>query len=181
LWSGAVVGTTAVLLLAYALQLRAAVADWSLRAAVSERAATELERQALAAPEGTLIIVGAPASSWQWAAPFVARPPYTDTDLTARARIITPRVLDCCQGVHWDRGTRRALEEWVREGDAPVIALHARSDGEIRCLTGAEDPELATLVRFLPQLESGDTLDTVISDVLRKVVAQRGRIVAPRI
>ena len=167
-----------VVLGAYAWQLHGVVTDWRTRAAVSEAAARALEREVASAASGTLVIVGAPVSSWEWAAPFVARPPYASADLTSRARIVTPRLLDCCRGAHWENRTRGMLDDWTR-GGSPVVALHIGPDGEVRRLDGADDPDLAALVLVLPEIPSADRLDGALLDLLRKLVAGRGEVVRP--
>jgi hypothetical protein len=175
-WRCAVVAATAVILFAYAVRLNSVVRDWSRRAAVSKIAVRELERQVMHAPEGTLIIAGAPVPSWEWAAPFMARPPYAQTDLTARGFIITPRLLDCCRGQHWESATRHRLRLWLAQPNPAIVALYVNHDGEIRRLTSSEDSDLATLVRLLPEIASADNLDGAIVDILRKLVAGRGTI-----
>jgi hypothetical protein len=60
-----------------------------------------------------------------------------------------------------------------------VIADNASANGEIRRLMGTEDPDLETLVRFLPTIASSDNLDGAIQDILRKLVAGRGTVVVP--
>ena len=178
-WQGAVAAATLAILVLYGVRLHREVSDWRLRAAVAHTATIELERQVLSSPEGALFIVGVPVSSWEWAAPFVARPPYTSTDLTTRAEIVMPLRLHCCRGAYWDAETRAALEKAARTR-APIVALYASPNGEIRRLTDAEDPDLRTLVESLSGIRSTDSLDGAIHDILRKLVAGRGRIVRPR-
>ena len=173
------VATLGVMLIlgGYTIGLHRTVSDWSRRSAVSRLAATELETQVLGAPPGTLVLVGAPVSSWEWAAPFVARPPYASSDLTARAFIVTPRPLDCCRGRLWEDRVRQNLQAWATRPGAPVLALYATETGEVRRLTGNEDPELLSLVHVLPEIVSGDALDSAITDILRKLVGGRGHMI----
>ncbi len=49
---------------------------------VSRQAVADIEREARAAPSGTLIIAGAPRRSWDFALPHALRPPFTGDDLT---------------------------------------------------------------------------------------------------
>jgi hypothetical protein len=176
LWIRVVTAATLAILVLYGLRLHREVTDWRRRAAVSRLATIELERQVHEAPPGTLFIVGVPVPSWEWAAPFPARPPYATMDLTTRASIVTPRLLHCCRGQYWDKDTRAALQSWALSG-APIIALHVSPAGEVRRLTDAEDPQLRTLVRYLPGIPSADNLDGAILDLLRKLVAGRGRVI----
>ena len=177
-WQGMVTLATIAILMLYGVRLHREISDWRLRALVAHIAAIELERQVLDAPEGSLFVVGVPASSWEWAAPFVARPPYATTDLTKRAEIVVPIRLHCCRGTYWDTETRAALAKRARTG-APIVALYASSDGEIRRLTDADDPDLRTLVDTLPGIRTTESLDGAIQDILRKLVAGRGRVIRP--
>ena len=95
----------------YAVRLHAVVGEWNRMAAVSHQAVLDVRREVLASPRGTLLIAGAPTRSWEWAVPFSVRPPYTRTDLTERAFIITPWLLHCCRG-QWLDDTQRILREW---------------------------------------------------------------------
>jgi hypothetical protein len=177
IWAHLVVAATAVILIAYGVRLNSVVSNWSLRAEISRIATAELEHQAMNAPVGTLIVAGAPVSSWEWSAPFTARPPYARTNLTARALIITPRLLDCCRGLHWENETRRELREWLKRPDTQIVGLYVNENGEVRRLSNRDDQDLTTLVRILPDIASGDSLDGAIVDILRKLVAGRGEII----
>jgi hypothetical protein len=57
--------------------------------------------------------------------------------------------------------------------------MYVKEDGEVRRLSNRDDPDLTTLVRILPDIASGDSLDGAIVDILRKLVAGRGAIVRP--
>jgi len=179
IWPRVVAAATAVILIAYGVRLNGVVSNWSLRAVISRIATAELEHQAMNAPVGTLIVAGAPVSSWEWSAPFTARPPYARTNLTARVLVVTPRLLDCCRGLHWENETRRELREWLERPDTQIVGMYVKEDGEVRRLSNRDDPDLTTLVRILPDIASGDSLDGAIVDILRKLVAGRGSIVRP--
>jgi hypothetical protein len=176
LWRRAVTAATVVIVVVYGVGLHREISDWRLRSAVSELSTIELERQVRGAPEGSLFVVGVPVPSWEWAAPFVAHPPYATTDLTKRALIVMPRLLHCCRGRYWDEETREALRAWSASG-TPIVALHISSRGEVRRLTDADEPELKTLVGYLLNVGSGDNLDGAIQDILRKLVAGRGHVI----
>lgn len=176
-WRALIALGAALILGGYAVGLHRTVSDWSRRSAVSHLAAAELERQVLGAPAGTLVLVGAPVSSWEWAAPFVARPPYAASDLTARAFILTPRALDCCRGLHWESRVRKDLQAWASRPGGAVLALYATETGEVRRLTGNDDPELVSLVRVLPEIATADALDGALTDILRKLVRGRGHLI----
>ena len=107
----------ALLVAAYGVQLGASVQDWNVRAAVSRQAVMDLEREALAVPEGSLLIVGVSPRSWEWALPFAARPPFASVDLPRRVHVISPVALHCCR-VRWDEDTRQTLAAWFRQPDS---------------------------------------------------------------
>jgi hypothetical protein len=176
-WAGTVM--TAGILVAYGILLHRTVADWSLRAAVSERAVTVLERQVVEAQPGSLVLIGVPPLSWEWATPFAVRPPFAGSDLRTRAFVVAPRLLHCCRGTLWENETRTALRRWERLPGASVVALFIDDRGEVRRLTSTDDPDLTVLVRTLRTTESGDDLDGAIVDILRKLVAGRGPILLP--
>ncbi len=72
------IGLACAVLLAYAVLLSRDVRLWGVRASVSRAAVLDLEREALAAPPGSLIIAGAPRRSWDFALPHAIRPPFVD-------------------------------------------------------------------------------------------------------
>ena len=173
--AAAIAATLAIVVL-YGVRLHREVSDWRVRSAVSELAVVELERQVRDSPQGSLFLVSAPVASWEWGAPFVARPPYATTDLFQRAAIVMPRLLHCCRGQYWEDETRAALQAW-RGRNAPIVALYVSSNGEVRGLTDAEAPELRPLASTLIDIPSANNLDGAIVDILRKFVAGRGNVV----
>ena len=102
----------------YTVGLQAEVAEWNVRARVSQKVVADLEREALAIPEGSLLIVGAPARSWEWSLPFAAQRPFTRTDLAERVSIVSPVLLDCCRD-QWMERTQRIIRIWSQRESAP--------------------------------------------------------------
>ncbi len=178
-WSQIAVVAAAAILISYAVRLHALVSDWSHRSAVSEAAAIHLDLEVTAITPGALVLVNAPVSSWEWAMPFVARPPYMSNNLMTHARIIAPERLHCCRGHYWEQETRGALQRWVEQPGAPILALHISANGEVRRLTDTDDPSLAAVVKVLPEIASRSGLDGAILDILRKIVAGRGHVIRP--
>jgi hypothetical protein len=133
---------------------------------VSARAVTDLEREARAAPAGSLIIAGAAVSSWEWAAPFVLQPPFVGPDAGARVTLITPWLIDCCRA-QWEQETRRRLREWLARGGGEIIALRwdRAHPGRFR-LTSTEEPYLRSLIPVLLETDSRATLDRGLRSVL---------------
>jgi hypothetical protein len=163
----AIVLVTAV----YGLQLAIALRDWGARVAVSELAAHDLEREALAAPEGSLLIVDAPVGSWEWALPFAARPPFTGSDLTRRVNIVSTRLLHCCRE-QWHDDTRKVLARWAAHPEPPIIALHWDHEGASR-LTDREDPFLRSLMTALVETQGPDALQGGLRGAIEAAKAAR--------
>jgi hypothetical protein len=151
----------------YVVVLHGVVSEWNRIAAVSHRAVVDVRGEVLSSPPGTLVIVGAPTRSWEWAVPFSVRPPFTRVDLTERAFIVTPWLLHCCR-TQWFDDTRRILRAWdARPGDAPVVVLRWHPDtGALSRMTDREYPALRTVAAVLLQLNSREALD---SNILRLV------------
>lgn len=162
----------AVVLVFYVVQLRGVVGQWSMAAVVSRSAVAGLEREVLAAPPGTLVIVGVPVRSWEWALPFAAQAPYTDTDLTGRAFIVTPWLLHCCRS-QWLDHTRQTLGEWAAQPKpAPVVAVYFDpTTGAVSRRSDVEYPPLRDIVLTLLEQKETTALDRGILRVLHELVA----------
>jgi hypothetical protein len=128
----------------------------------------------MAAPPGSLVIIGVPIRIWEWAFPFVARPPFTQTDLTGRTRILAPQRLWCCQAP-WFDASKAMLREWLASPEPrPIVALYVDPrSGAIARLTDSERPDLRAVVSQLAETDSAETLDQGILDVLRKLLGGR--------
>ena len=162
--------SAALLITFYTVQLTRVVAEWGTRARVSRQAVADLEREALAAPQGALIIAAAPVRSWEWALPFVLRPPFAISPLEARVTVITPQLLHCCRS-EWEDFTRRTLRGWLaRGGRPPVIAL--RWDAETGALfrnTDREEPYLRPLLEVIAGTDSAAALDRAILNLVDRL------------
>ena len=159
----------------YASQLRQDVQLWGVRSEVSRLAVADIEREASAAPQGTLIIVDAPQRSWNFALPHALRPPFTNEDLTRRVRVISHSSIHCCPANVWEPYTREAIHAWHADpARPPVIALRWDADtGTEYRLSDQQDPFLRTLAAMLRDTRDIDSLDRLILDISRKVVVQR--------
>jgi len=169
------VAAAVVLIAAYAWVLHQDVRLWDVRARVSQAAVADVEREALAAPPGTLIIAGAPRRSWDFAVPHALRPPYTREDLTRRARVISDSSIYCCPANVWEPDTRRAMNEWAADPSRPpVIALHWNQDtGRVSRLSSLDEPFLRELVGLLRETPDVASLDRILHDILTRYVAGR--------
>jgi hypothetical protein len=160
----AVAATVTLLLAVYAWELAHEVQRWRARAHVSRQAVVDLEREAAAAPPGSLMIVDVPPRSWEWALPFAARPPFATVDLTRRVRLVSPIFLYCCRG-QWHDDTRQTLAAWAGDpSHPPVIALHWHEQtGRLSRLDGRDDPYLGALMRAAAEIPGEDALDQIIA------------------
>lgn len=161
----------AAVLAVYSVQLAGEVRTWNLRATVSRLAVADLEREALAAPDGTLVIAGAPKRSWEWAVPFVLQPPYTKVDQTKRVLLVSPWLLHCCRS-DWEEYTRRTLQAWAARADRPpIVALYwDERTGDLSKLTDAEEPYLRSFIPVLLGTDNRETFNEAMTDMLRDLV-----------
>jgi hypothetical protein len=164
----AVIGASAGLLVFYVSKLQTEVTDWKVRSAVSAKIVADLEREAMSMPEGSLIIVGAPSRSWEWALPFAAQPPFTRIDLTNSISIIWPILLDCCR-LPWPANTRQTIQAWS-ERRTPIVALRwdART-GAYGRLTDRDEPALRDQVVALLSNETTESMDGAMLTLLESV------------
>ena len=156
-WRRAVAAGSALVLIFYLVPLYRSVREWRTMAAVSHQVVRDVRRAALAAPEGSLIIIGAPGRSWEWALPFAVRPPFQRTDLRDRVFIISPRALSCCTAP-WFEETRRTIRAWSA-GAARDSAMALRWDPETGALSkasGTDTPQLPVLIRSLLDMRPDD-------------------------
>lgn len=165
----ATLAASAGLCVFYTVGLRAEVAEWNLRARVSQKVVADLEREALAASTGSLLIVGAPVRSWEWSLPFAAQQPFTRTDLTERFAIVSPVLIDCCRD-HWAERTRHIVREWSQRESAPVVVLvwDART-GAYQRLTDREDAALRSHVTALVDAHTPESMDRAMLAILRRI------------
>jgi hypothetical protein len=159
-----------LVLAAYTSQLTRAVWEWETRAFVSRKAVVDLEHEVLAAPAGALIVAVAPVRSWEWALPFVLRPPFVSSDVQGRALVVTPHLLHCCRG-QWEAFTRETLRVWLAREDRPpaiVLRWDAQTGGLFR-LTEREEPYLRPVLAVLVDTDSAASLDRAILNLAERL------------
>lgn len=180
-WRAAAAVVTVAVLGAYAFQLGTVVREWGVRSAVSRRAVTDLEQEALAAPRGALIIVGAPQRSWAFAVPHALRPPFTSQDISRRTRVISHSSLHCCSAILWDDYTRTALRSWIADAARPpVVALSWNPETGARSrIAEADEPYLRPLMSVLLATPDRASLDGAIARMLAALVAPRTEDATP--
>ena len=162
-------------LVAYVSQLRQEVRLWGIRSEVSRRAVADIQREAIAAPPGTLIVVDAPRRSWDFALPHALRPPFASNDLTRRVSFISHSSIHCCPANLWEPYTRETVRTWqALPARPPVIALRWDPDtGDLFRLDDRGDPFLRTAVLLLLDTPDVAQLDRLILDITNKLVVRR--------
>lgn len=155
----------------YTVQLADGIHEYRDLAAVSHQAVQGVRAEVLNGPQGGLVIVGVPGPSWDWALPFAVRPPYTRTDLTSRAFIVSPRALHCCSG-QWFNDTRRHLRNWSTGPAQEAVTLLRWSDqpGSGGRVTSADNPALPDIARALLTIDQPAVLEANIQRLLRELV-----------
>jgi hypothetical protein len=154
------IGAAAIVLALYVVQLHQSVREWNTIAAVSQKAVRDAHAAALEAPPGSLIVLGAPVRSWEWALPFAVQPPFAPSDATARVTIVSPRALTCC-APQWLDDTRAALRRWSSgpSRDSVIVLRWNEDTGQLYRASSADTPELAILLRSLLDLPRADDVD----------------------
>jgi hypothetical protein len=150
--------SAAVVLAAYGVQLHDEVQRWGVRSAVSRKVVSDIEREAAAAPRGTLLMVDPPVRSLNYAMPYAVQPPFTKDDVAAKVSIISHSSMNCCPPHVWEPYTRKAIQTWMNDPDRPpVVAMRwDPQTGELYRLRDSDEPFLRTIVATL--LESTDVL-----------------------
>jgi hypothetical protein len=184
LWTGersaqtrVVAGALAVAAVAgYLVVLRTPLANLHTAAMISKAAATDLQREASAAVPGTLVIVGAPLRSWEWALPLVARPPFSSEDLTKRVFIVSPWLLHCCR-TEWLDDTHRTLRAWSSQPvPRPIVVLHWDNvNGRLSRLTDTDYSDLRTAIPVLLEEHTVDYLDRLILRLTNELAPRPGK------
>ena len=156
----------------YTARLHETLQTWHLLARISQSAVERVNQEALAAPQGTLILMRLPVKSWEWGIPFVLRPPYQSWDLTTKVRVVAPWQLYCCGTQQWGDYAREQLRAWMASSPrAPIVALNFDpKTGAIARVTDAEQPDLVTLVPVLLQTDTAEAMDLALIRMMEKFV-----------
>jgi hypothetical protein len=170
----AIAGATAVIGV-YAVQLQREVARWDRRADVAARIVHDLEVEAGRMPAGTLVLAGAPRSSFDFAVPHAVRPPFTAGDLTAQLRIVTHSSIHCCPAHLWEPHTRSLLQAWQDDASRPpVVVLYWHADsGVVSRVDDAEQPFVRALIPILRETRDVASLDATLLDIVEKLTGGR--------
>jgi len=170
-------GLACAVLAGYGFQLRDEIARWEARAALSNQAVEDVEREARLAPPGTLIVAGAPRLAWDFALPHAIRPPFTAFDVTSRARVISHSSIHCCPANVWEPYTRALLRDWAADpARPPAIVLHwDLASRRLSRLGDDQDPFVRSLVGLLEDTPDAANLDRLMLDVVNRFAARPHR------
>jgi len=162
-------------LVAYGMQLRQEVRLWGVRSEVSRKAVADIEREAMVAAPGTLIIADVPPRSWAFALPLAVRPPFVREDLASRVSVVSNSSTHCCSDFLWEPYTRAAVRAWVTNpARPPVIALYwDRDTGKLSRVSDRQDPFLRTLVVLLLETKDLSSLNQLMLEISNKFVVGR--------
>ena len=163
-------GLASVVVLVALARVLPAVEAWNQSAQVSEIIQRDVEREATAAPPGSLLLVAAPVAStskaaftwvWSWVAPFAYRPPFTSTDFTQRVRFVDALWVSCCQR-DWVSSVRNTVEEWSTQSDRPpvVVLVWDEDTGALNRGSDIDDPALREQVLTLLSFPNASIADT---------------------
>lgn len=168
----AVAAAAVAVIALYTVRLHDTLQTWHLLARISKHAVQRVNEEALAAPQGTLILMHLPVKSWEWGIPFVLRPPYQTWDLTTKVRVVAPWQLYCCGAQQWGDYAREQMRAWMSSSSrAPIVALNFDPrTGAVSRVTDAEQPELATLVPVLLQTDTPEAMDLALVKMMEKFV-----------
>lgn len=80
-------------------------------------------------PPRSWLIVSAPDAwdgkyGWSWALPFVLQPPFTQSDLYGRLKILEPPLLYCCSVQDWWLNQRRQIESLLAPADSEPLPFY---------------------------------------------------------
>lgn len=156
----------------YLIRLHTTLQTWHRLARISKIAVERVHEEALAAPQGTLILLRLPVKSWEWGIPFVLRPPYQTWDLTTKVRVVAPWQLYCCGAQQWGQYAREQVRAWLAASPrAPIVALDFDPQtGEVSRVTDVEQPELPLLVPVLLQTDTPEAMDLALVRMIEKFV-----------
>ena len=181
------------------LGLRAGVAAWTATAGISEQMTRQVEREAAAAPAGTLLVLGAPRTAqtgppasadearlmspppgstwlWSWSMPYAVQPPFVAPDVADRVAVVAPHEADCCLLDQWFERTRRTIEVWASaDARPPVIVLRwDRTTGAVSRVSAADAPCLRSRTEHLLVAETPDALKQGLATLLDAATTNPG-------
>lgn len=161
------------------LLLQWTTGQWDAAGRFSQAMATDVHREAAVAPEGALLVVGAPPTgasplmrTWLWgfSAPFALQPPFSTTDLTERVHIVTRLEVYCCSQ-QWPVHVAASAQRWQASTPLkPVIALGWRaSDSRLLKRSDADLPSLRAEIGAMASMQAAGALSEAINALLTQL------------
>jgi hypothetical protein len=164
------------------VRLHAGNADWAQAARISSRIVRDLEREAMAAPSGTLLLLDAPPVFvtpalpagpavgrpwiWGWAMPFAAGPPFASTVVLNRVGYIVASRIYCCPN-QWQEHVHNAVKLWAARSPSPIRVLHwDATTGALRAWSDAAEGQVSMQVRALADVNDSATLNENLAQIL---------------
>ena len=136
----AAVSVTCVLVATCVVGLQAQLDTWNASAVMSGKMASDMQRVAASAPQGSLLLVGArptalPANNdrtgsnavayiypppgspwlWSWALPYALEPPFAPVEIASRISVLEPADVYCCRDAQWLTTTRQTVAAWASD------------------------------------------------------------------
>src|SRR6266511_3944330 len=111
-----------VLIVMYGTLQRIEVDGLNSSGGVSAQAVRDVEREAFAAPPGSLLILDAPGQ-WTWGMPYVVRPPFMDPTATRDVYVMSNREVYCCSTEAWAVETREVVARWADQTHPGQVIL----------------------------------------------------------
>jgi hypothetical protein len=165
------------------VRLHAGSADWAQAARISSRIVRDVEREAMAATSGTLLLLDAPPVFvtpalpagpavgrpwiWGWAMPFAAGPPFASTPVLNRAGYIVASRIYCCPN-QWQEHVHNAVKLWAANSSpGPVRVLHwDATTGALRVGSDSADGQVSMQVRALAGVNDPATLNENLARII---------------
>ncbi len=165
----------AALLTLHAVQLHAAVARWNTLTTVSKKAVVDLEREALALPEGSLVIAGRAREQLGMVAPVrraaavhAHRPHQTRAHRLHDEAALLPRPVERPHAPD-----ARDLVQLPQPSRCSSRCTGTPPPAASRSSPIAKNPFLRAMIPVLLETPTADTLDSRLQELLDKLVAGR--------
>jgi hypothetical protein len=158
--------------------LRFRVQEWNIAAMVSDKVQSALEREAVAAPEGVLLIVDAPdfggtskrpTRLWASAIPFTVQPPFMKSDLSNRLIVVCPFLIYATLPNLWFEDMQRLL--WrADERRLPIVVMRWDSrSGDLTRRTNVDMSDLPSRVLELANAKSPKAMTERMNALLNAI------------
>jgi hypothetical protein len=193
-WRYASIAVGALTLMVCVLRLQSLVGEWNTAASISEKIARDVQLQAYAVQDGSLLVLGAPRNAvldrpgsgvvnselapppgrpwlWSWALPYAHQPPFTAADISERVAVVQPLSVYCCTGDQWLTQTQATITTWSNQpGRLPVVVLvWDSSSGALFRQSDEDNPALRSHIVSLIGAATYRELDGMLGSTLAEV------------